>query len=623
MRRRNPSDITVNEETISVDKNGHASYIDFSNEQADIIILAYQPGIGKTYNILEYMKSNPSSFYFTDRHKVIQDNTRKWDEQNIEYAHWEGFGRKCKNSRLKNIVDEYGLIPSIACSHCSRRRCSYRGQFTRRERVFAPFEYLPINHVMSDLPDIIFLDENKVKVDTASFNQNQTVEWLETISHYSDVPNNCIQSMREGNHAFFTNEIFRELSTYHREAQDTAFEGNHLDDVRIIGRINPYSLKMYFKFAETYHDFQRGGYYIPFWYHAFEVVNSNKKVVFLDASFNKDWFKYMLECFNGEVGFDRVISVQIYTTNEINHNTIVYNMRHNAERASWMPRESIRRYIMTWFPQHLKKIKEIYGEENVGLITFKEVVELKNKKYFELFDTPFLGNLRSSNAFEDKRVLVVLGTYFGMQNQLFENLEKIFDVHNREQIVEEEETRQSFVRAGFSDFLRPLHPDSLYNTVLRPKRRRRFTDSQPLEYMGDGDPSNYDNLVMPVDWLQSGIWDSEMYQAFHRNRGLQNNRVIFGYCWFPAEILKEFHIESVNRDVESEQAFWDKLENQEIERNLMNSLVTEISLSERPLKMKTHLSEKYRMFGGENRDRIEQFINKYLEIKERIRPPRK
>lgn len=236
----------------------------------------------------------------------------------------------------------------------------------------------------------------------------------------------------------------------------------------------------------------------------------------------------------------------------------------------------------------------------------------------DLSNTPYLGNLRSSNAFENKRVIVVLGTYFGTQNQLFEYLEKIFDIHDREQMVEQEEIRQAIGR-----FLRPLHPDNLYNTILLPKRRRRFTDNRPADIMGDGDPNNYDNYVMPVDWLQSCIWDSEMYQAFHRNRGLQNNRIIFAYCWFPAKILNEFYIESINRDEVSEKAFWNRLEEQESKRRHMNSLVKDISLSIRPLKMKTHLSEKYRMFGDENRDRIGQFINKYLEIKERIKSPRK
>jgi len=81
MRRKDHSGISIIEETITVDKHGHAPYINFNEEDADIIILAYQPGIGKTYNILKFMENNPNSFYFTDRHKVIQDNTRKWDIQ--------------------------------------------------------------------------------------------------------------------------------------------------------------------------------------------------------------------------------------------------------------------------------------------------------------------------------------------------------------------------------------------------------------------------------------------------------------------------------------------------------------------------------------------------------------
>lgn len=191
------------------------------------------------------------------------------------------------------------------------------------------------------------------------------------------------------------------------------------------------------------------------------------------------------------------------------------------------------------------------------------------------------------------------------------------------QIIEEEEERQEFERDRFDEFIRSANPNSPYNRILKPKRRRRFTDSRYIGFMGDENPNNYDNWVMPVSWIQNSVWDSEMYQAFHRNRGLQNNRVIFAYCWFPPEILKELHIESVNRDDASEKALWEKLEREEKERRLMNSLIKEISLADRPNLINTHISEKYRMFGKENRDKIKQFINTYLEIKERIKPPKK
>ena len=94
---------------------------------------------------------------------------------------------------------------------------------------------------------------------------------------------------------------------------------------------------------------------------------------------------------------------------------------------------------MNWFPEHLKRIIDIYGPGNVGLITFKEILK---PKYKELFDIKYFGNLRSSNIFEDRRVLIVLGTYFGTDAQVFDYLERIFDMHDRRQIVEEEDDPQ-------------------------------------------------------------------------------------------------------------------------------------------------------------------------------------
>jgi len=623
MRRKDATGITINEENVPVDKFGHAPYIDFNSEESDIIILAYQPGIGKTHTILKFMEQNPSCFYFTDRHKVIYENTKKWDDKSIEYAHWEGFNRKCNNERFNNIVKNYKMSPAIACEHCQRTRCTYRGQFSHRDRVFAPFEYLSTNYVMGELPDFIILDESKVNVDTAYYNQEATIQWLENIRNRSTMPLAFITNIRSNNYLYFTQTRFNQLTQYCRDAQENAFETDNLEALQNICRINPYNLFLYFKFANIYHDFHRNNYYVPLWYHAFEVINRGSKVIYLDASFHKDWFKYLLECFNGEIGFNNGVSITIYYTNVTNHNTIIYNMKHDNTRASWTPKKSVRGYTRYWFPNHLKKIKEIYGEENVGLITFKEVSELKNPKYIELFDNQHFGNLRSSNAFVNKRVLVVLGTYFGTDSQIFEHLNKIFDLHDRSQIVEEEERRQEYVRDGTDGFLRPLDPNSLYNTILRPKRRRRYTDTNPVDYMGDGDREDYDNYVLPVLWLQNGIWDSEMYQAFHRNRGLQKNRIIFAYCWFPPELLKEFSVKSVEKSKSAEKEFWDSLEEQEIKNRIMDSFTNEINLADRPNLMKTYLSEKYRIFGKEDRDEIDEFITKYQEMKSKIKQPKK
>ena len=94
MRLQNPDEITINEKTITVDKNGHAPYINFDEEDTNIIVLAYQPGIGKTHNAIEYMKKkeNVNSFYFTNRHKAIEERIKNWNKKNEPLpTHWWGF----------------------------------------------------------------------------------------------------------------------------------------------------------------------------------------------------------------------------------------------------------------------------------------------------------------------------------------------------------------------------------------------------------------------------------------------------------------------------------------------------------------------------------------------------
>lgn len=71
MRLREENGISIMEEVVRVDNKGHAPYIDFDSEEADIIVLSYQPGVGKTYCAMQYIETHPNSFYFTERHETI------------------------------------------------------------------------------------------------------------------------------------------------------------------------------------------------------------------------------------------------------------------------------------------------------------------------------------------------------------------------------------------------------------------------------------------------------------------------------------------------------------------------------------------------------------------------
>jgi hypothetical protein len=659
LRKLNHKGISFTNQEIKRTKQGYAKPIDFSKEKADIIILAHQPGLGKTYTVLEYMKKHPDSFYFTDRHEIINEHLKDW--KSISFSHWIGFNRICKNTYFKDIHKKYNLSPTVACSICTVKKCRYRWQFSARNRVFAPFDYLRTDYVMNNLPEIIFLDEKKVKVDPYYFNHNATVNWLQKIHDNSNMPKHYVDLMRQHNYFFFLYGGLKDIQQYYyNESLLNAYNANKMHDLVIIGNISPHSLHRYFKMAETYDDFLQSKYYYPYWYHAFEAINKAKtgklKIVMMDATFNYELFRYFLESFNGEIGFSRSVSVKVFNSDvtKEDNETIVYNMRAHDRYKSWFPKSSFWSSrldaMMKWLPYHLKKIRDIYSEENIGIVTFKIIAGSDYIKLLGL-DLQYFGGLRSSNIFKDKRVIIVIGTFFEKKEDIFDLIEKLFDEHDRGMILEEFENEKIMSKllkdVGIISKTSSKEP-TLYDKVLKIKKRRRFTDVKdwvydnkwylegykvPKRIFAQDHEDMIKYVIYPVELIQRSIWDDEMYQAFHRNRGLLNERIIFAYCWFPPKILREFKVENVKNEKEEEEKFWNKLEKQEEKRKLMESFIKDmdelvkknrvslkdikevISNPKKRLGIITELAKKYKMYNKSDRDTIKQLLLHYYKIK--------
>ncbi len=656
MRKLDHNNITIIAEKITKTKQGYAQQIDFSQVKEDIIILAHQPGLGKTHTVLEFMKTHQDSIYLTNRHDIIKENVKNWGK-GIPYVHWIGFTKICKNRTLKKLLETYHINPSILCSYCSVKKCQYKWQFKKRDRVFAPYEYLSLGQILNNLPEYLFLDEQKLNVDTLTFNYQATITWLQTIQTYSNMPTPYVTHMQNNNYQFFLRTGFNDIETiYYNEALENAYKKKQMADILTITSINPYLLEKYFKLANTYNDYNRKEYYFPLCYNAFDVLNKRQKqtkLIFMDASFNQRLFRYFLEAFNGEIGFKNPVSVKIYYSNVTNKHTDVYSMRTSDKFASWLPKVSFRNIdsMLHWLPKHIQHIKEIYGEENIGIITFKKIAK---SGYVSLlgYEIQYFGGLRSSNSFKDKKALIVLGTFFESKDNIFEYLEKIFDIHDKSIIVEERETKK-LIEKIFSNTgsISKRSIPSLYDQILEPKRRKRFTNAQDFIY----DPSFYlegyipptgpnisqqdqydmiQHQIYPVEWIQQVIWDEEMYQAFHRNRGLLNDRVIFAYCWFPPEIIDEFRVEAIKRDKKEEDKLWNTLEQQEEKRILHQSLLKDIEefISKKQFTIKkslqnpkgsliivTTLAKKYKMNDKTGRDAIKKLIYAYYTTKNSVK----
>jgi len=103
-----------------------------------------------------------------------------------------------------------------------------------------------------------------------------------------------------------------------------------------------------------------------------------------------------------------------------------------------------------------------------------------------------------------------------------------------------------------------------------------------------------------------------MYQAIHRSRGIQNNRIIFAYCWIPeinevkvndeGQITEFIHISKIRdefdvREIENneEEEFFDDLIQQIGDRELVSKVLNEIdytSKSDTKIAYDLHINRK-------------------------------
>lgn len=578
-----------------LNKDGYVPYINFNKIKSNIIILSYQPGYGKTYTALKFMRQphNINTFYFTNRHDTIDERLKDWNPKDKPCpTHWMGFNKICQDRSNKSLYKNYKVSPGKLCENCPHKyTCDYILQFNTSERVFSPTEYLSKKQFIDKIKDIktIFVDERVSKVDTRTFNKTELVTVFKTIKIHSSY----ITAVNKRNLSFFTLRRQKNILNKYWTAIDTALQNNDKKTLEKLREFNPSSFFEYLKWGNIY-NFNKNKYGIPFYYYVFDALNINPdlKVVIMDASFNNRLFQYFLYSYNGEIGFNNPISIQEYTTNEQNKKTIVFKMRPKA----WHPKASFTsryddKYAEYWVPKHLKKIREIFGNENVGIVTFKDLGE---KSKFLGFNVEYYGNLRSKNTFENTPVLVVLGHFFPPM------IQSKTDINGIKKNGLQDTINEWFLRNKTTYSIVELKSYIIKKYGTKTKKSKEWRD----KYFGDVWPRRYadewgktqfqpkDKLKLyPAKTIQD-YFDDEVYQAVHRSRGLQKNRIIFLYCWIPPykkyltyggarlyKIVEEFDFRKIQLDDEDE--FFDCLKDQIGNRNLINDVIDDLTYTDK------------------------------------------
>ncbi|MDG6219614.1 MAG: hypothetical protein QCI00_09275, partial [Candidatus Thermoplasmatota archaeon] len=496
----------------------------------NIIILSHQPGIGKTTNVLKYMKNHPHTFYFTDRHRAIEEHTKEWEKKGVEYAHWKGFTQICNTEPINKLYNQYHLPPKAIIenqdwSNKSKDIAIYNSQFNNGIRVFAPFNYLQSPYLKDHNPEIVFIDERITQLDDF----NLKADKLKAFLKITDAPEEIIKNAEKRNLWFFLkeNRTTQIESVYSDTVIKNLKENNHAI-LKSLKEFKPYEFIRYINWGRIY-KYNSDSYSIPYYYYAFNILSKGIPLVILDASFNINLFHYFLETYNGESqklgkkGFtQKPVKVKIYYSDITNKDSIIYRMRPKGAWSKTSISDAWENKTRPWISRDMRNIMDIFGTSNVGIISFKEYGEICQTLGF---DMEYYGGLRGTNLLEDKLVLVILGSWFPpppswevdekQQNKdkdyLDDLVRKYFQI-----IITEKDVYET--RIGAPEEVETSHD------ILK-KGIARFTTDKQLK--DNETPADF-TQNHPVSMINT-MFNDEIYQAFHRNRALRYPRIIFSY----------------------------------------------------------------------------------------------
>lgn len=504
-----------------------------------IYVMAHRPGIGKTTSVNKYLQKKIETnkdfkfFYFTDRHESINKITEKWKKDT--YSHWMGFDKKCINSRMKNNY-KYHLNPNDICNSC--KKCDgYFSQFKNAIHVFAPFDYLISSHFSDTFeenqPDIIFLDENIKQFKSYSNDADKAKKLL------NEMGRKDLEKLIDiGNYKDLEKELAPDK--FYDEYKDfilklASDKGKNRDLLDFIIHFNIFDFYQYLRWENIY-GYHLKSYGVPsLYYGAFEAVANGIPAVFMDATFNLNFFSYLLECYNAEskfIGKKKFTNLMMTIYHDNIENLKVQSTIYRMRPEDYMPKSNFVdsdnwEHTKDWLSTDMKLIMDIFGKNNVGIITFKDLGEFPKALGYNV---EYYGNLRGTNSLEKLPVLVIIGTYIPM----------LYSWHPN---IKEDTNKECFDELLSKYFLIQVDRNNLKSVgvqapeAISSKYDYKIAKSYGYLSLDDagtplGTPG--DEIVKhPAEALLMLSWYDEIYQAFHRNRGLRYPRIVFAYCWFP------------------------------------------------------------------------------------------
>lgn len=504
----------------------------------DINILALQPGVGKTTKIKKYLQENENWLVTTPNYDLI-DNEYDVIKRMKESTYWKGFAKggcsKYENEHpyVKKLKDYFNLNPSIicrkACSKSEQIKCSYKNQFKKFKNVItvSAFYNTPYFYKEGEFKfKLAIVDEELSGYEKLSINMDEINASLSKIyDDYVDFELECFECKEDylkiiKNKNFFNSEYEHlnsilyslDVESDQKFAIEQVIKDENWDDLEIIRKLDVTKIKKWLYYYKIY-GIDRD-YAEPNIYKIFDLARQGVKIIFSDASYSEKLFLKLLKRYkyedskikrsklfmryNSEKGyiepeFSKEFKIKVYTSN-IPSEAKLYRM--------WNGRQFNRKKIPNNMPLFLMKSRRKYLK--IGLISYKI---RKHRKYnFKRWaEFEYFGGLRGKNNFKEKDLLFLIGTPLA-------NSKKALKQYNLLFVKNIQETAKLDLKSSASN---------------------EFNFDEYRRY----------------------LIDSEVYQAIHRIRPLENaSKIIYIFGYIPEIIKSEFKVIEMNKK-ETEEFF--------------------------------------------------------------------
>ena len=547
----------------------------YLNFNADINVLALQPGIGKTHTITKFLRANDNWLMTVPNHPLIDSEYADFKEINgINY--WKGFKKGCYKYKKgdKKVLDlkkKHKLMPSIICQNCctksERKECPYKKQFNKSKNVLTVSSYYNTHYFYHKDGkfkfEIAIIDEEIKDHEKLELNEEEINLALNKIYEYVEYPQEF--DLRD----YFLERIEKKDLFLDEDSFEThimAIKGIEKDqeyalklvidmklwnDVMIINKLNISKLIKWLYYYTIYGENRI--YSEPNIYKLFDLARQDVKVILSDASFDEKIFdellkrykfedskiprkellkKYNLKKFEfKDIDLSNSFNINVYTSHVQNKDLLIYRM--------WDGNHFNRRYIPLEIPLFIKKA--LNNDLDVGTISY-----MKKKDRIFCFDEScdflYFGNLRGTNTFKDKEVIFIVGTPVPDAEEVLKDYNALFMKSETKAIKFDPKCEESDI-LDLHEYMRYLVDSELYQAI---HRVRPFDNSDVLIFVF-GRLKNKCKNEFNVKNLSKGETLKFFEDKYRGVYPLPLVSAISTYCWKngnkePEDIAKEFKL---------------------------------------------------------------------------------